>query len=201
MFIRSFIRLCAYGPVESFRFLLTWYVITHSPDWPWRAFLFSVSNNFWALAPFEPKKMFPFHHILSIPDPYSSGLTGPGSFWREDYLEVCTSPLVFDTLHPSPPCHWLLPLTSPAPATSGPVLWTCLVCFSLVLVLSMTPTQCSSGLSLDDFPHSQGSIIIHMLPIPKPPSSILACPLFTTESSTATPMSCRHFQLTHFTFN
>ena len=204
MFVNSFIGLCTYGPMENFRFLLTWYVIIHFPDWPWHSLLFSVSNNFWALAQFEHKKMFPFHHILSVPRPIFIRSHWPwllleGRLFRSLHLALSFWPSPPITA-PTPAAHWLSPLTSPAPAAPGPVLWTCPVCISLLLVLSMTPTQCS-GLSLDDFPHSQGLIIIHILSIPQPPSPILACPLFTTKSSTATPMPCRHFQLTHFTFN
>lgn len=135
MFIRSFIHLCAYGPVESFSFLLTWYVITHSPDWPWRAFLFPASNNFWALAPFEPKKMFPFHHILSIPRPVFIRSHWPwlllkGRLFRSLHLAlslwhsppITPLPLTFTTHFPSP-CH----------------LWACSVDLSCMLLSGVGP--------------------------------------------------------------
>ena len=106
MFVHSFIHLRTYGPMESFHFLLTWYVITHFPDWPWCSLLFSVSNNFWALAQFEHKKMFPFHHILSVPRPV---------FIRSHWPWLLLEGRLFRSLHLALSFWHSPPITAPQP--------------------------------------------------------------------------------------
>ena len=106
MFVHSFIHLRTYGPMESFHFLLTWYVITHFPEWPWCSLLFSVSNNFWALAQFEHKKMFPFHHILSVPRPV---------FIRSHWPWLLLEGRLFRSLHLALSFWHSPPITAPQP--------------------------------------------------------------------------------------